>query len=110
MGIAYKKDVDDTRESPALEIMELLESRGAEVSFHDPFVAEIPLTRLHPLLVGRRSEALSASALADFDLVLICTDHDMVDYAMLFESSKLIVDTRNVFARNGFSASRIMNA
>ena len=110
IGVGYKKNVDDTRESPALEIMELLERRGGAVSFHDPLLAEIPPTREHPRLTGRRSTALTPSGLTEFDLVLICTDHDTVDYDMLLKHAALIIDTRNVCARRGLANARIIKA
>jgi UDP-N-acetyl-D-glucosamine dehydrogenase len=110
VGVAYKKNVDDTRESPALKIMELLEKAGAEVAFHDPYLDEIPPTREHPSLTGRCSTALSAAALAAVDVALICTDHDAVDYHLLVESCPLIIDTRNVCARRGLSGAQVVKA
>src|ERR1041385_2711458 len=80
IGVAYKKNVDDTRESPALTIMELLEGRGARVEFHDPNLAEIPRTREHAQLAGRRSMPLDKATAAAVDAAIICTDHDAVDY------------------------------
>ncbi len=110
IGIAYKKNVDDTRESPAFKIMESLERRGAILTFHDPFLAEIPPTREHPEFAGRRSSPLSDAVLATTDVAIICTDHDAVDYALLVERCPLIVDTRNVCARNGLVSDRIVKA
>jgi UDP-N-acetyl-D-glucosamine dehydrogenase len=110
VGIAYKKNVDDTRESPALTIMEALEERGAAVSFHDPFLAEIPPTREHPQFAGRASTRFSPEALAAFDLAIICTDHDAVDYRLLVERCPLIVDTRNICARRGLDANHVVKA
>jgi UDP-N-acetyl-D-glucosamine dehydrogenase len=98
LGLAYKKNVDDTRESPALKLLELLEERGARVEYHDPFVPEIPPTRKFPELKGRRSAALSADLLAAVDAVLIATDHDAVDYALVAERARLVVDARNAIA------------
>jgi UDP-N-acetyl-D-glucosamine dehydrogenase len=95
LGIAYKKNVADTRESPALKIYELLEDRGAIVEYHDPFVAEIPAMRHYPRMAGVRSQSLSVAALRRYDAVVICTDHDGVDYGAIVAASKLIVDTRN---------------
>ncbi|MCH8188861.1 MAG: nucleotide sugar dehydrogenase [Proteobacteria bacterium] len=95
LGVAYKKNIDDTRESPAFTIMELLEERGAEVFYYDPHIAEIPKTRAHMALAGRRSVAWSPEALRHYDAALIVTDHDDVDYAALVRESRLIVDTRN---------------
>ena len=110
IGVAYKKNVDDTRESPALKIMEVLEKRGTQVEFHDPFLAEIPPTREHPTLTGRRSIALSAETLAGFDMALICTDHDAVDYRLLVDGCALVVDTRNACARRGLTGEHIVKA
>jgi UDP-N-acetyl-D-glucosamine dehydrogenase len=110
VGVGYKKNVDDTRESPALTIMELLQERSADVSFYDPLLSEIPRTRQHPTLTGRRSEELSSAVVAGVDLVLICTDHDAIDYPLLLRYSKLILDTRNVFARLGLVGSHVEKA
>ena len=110
VGIAYKKNVDDTRESPALTIMEALEERGAAVSFHDPFLAEIPPTREHPQFAGRASTHFSAEVLAAFDLAIICTDHDAVDYRLLVEHCPLVVDTRNICARRGLAGNHVLKA
>ena len=110
VGVGYKKNVEDPRESPALTIMESLERRGAVVAFHDPLLAELPATRDHPILAGRRSTALTPTALANFDIAIICTDHDAVDYRMLVESCGLIVDTRNVCGRLGLPEDRVIKA
>ena len=110
LGAAYKRNVDDTRESPALTLIELIEARGARCDFHDPFIAEIPMTREHATLAGRRSAALNAEAIAAYDAVLVATDHDAVDYALVAAHARLIVDTRNVFARLGIVSDRIVKA
>jgi UDP-N-acetyl-D-glucosamine dehydrogenase len=95
LGLAYKKNVDDTRESPALRMMELLEQRGAAVDYHDPFVPRIPPTRHYGPVAGRASVALSDEMLRSYDAVVIVTDHDGVDYRLVAEAAKLVVDTRN---------------
>ena len=95
LGVAYKKNIDDVRESPAFIIIELLEGKGASTAFYDPHVVEIPTTREHMQLAGRRSIDWDPSCLADYDAVLIVTDHDGVDYAALVKESLLVVDTRN---------------
>jgi UDP-N-acetyl-D-glucosamine dehydrogenase len=95
IGLAYKKNVDDTRESPGLTIIELLEERGAKVDFYDPYVREIPPTREHPKLAVRESVDWSPGMLASYDAALICTDHDDVDYGDLVANCNLVVDTRN---------------
>ena len=95
LGVAYKKNVDDIRESPSLELMELIEERGAVASFYDPYVRQIDQTRDHPTLNLREGIAWDPKAIAEYDAVLIATDHDSVDYAALAECAKFIVDTRN---------------
>jgi UDP-N-acetyl-D-glucosamine dehydrogenase len=110
VGVAYKKNVDDMRESPALKIMEILAARGAEIMFHDPFIPEIPVTREHPALAGRRSTPLAPASLAGIDLALICTDHDDIDYRLLLECCPLVIDTRNVCARLGLRSEAIVKA
>lgn len=94
-GLAYKKDVEDVRESPAFKLIELLESHGATVDFHDPFVPVIPPTREHAALAGRESVALDDDMLGSYDAGLICTDHSSVDYAAIVKAMDLVVDTRN---------------
>jgi UDP-N-acetyl-D-glucosamine dehydrogenase len=95
LGLAYKANVDDDRESPSYVLMELLKQRGAEVSYHDPFVPVIKPTREHPQWAGTRSVAWSRETVAAFDCVLIATAHACVDYRQLAEWAPLIVDTRN---------------
>ena len=110
LGVAYKKNVDDTRGSPAFVIIEMLEARSAAVAFHDPYVTEIPTTRDHSGLAGRRSVDLSAKTLSEFDAVLIVTDHDAVDYDGLVAHSRLVVDTRNVTRDVAAHRDRIVKA
>ena len=109
IGIAYKKNVPDMRESPSVRLMELLLEAGAEVAYHDPHVPSIPRMREHPGLFGRRSVAL-ADGLAGCDLVLIATDHDAVDYRAIADSGRQIVDTRNAIARRGLPMARVTKA
>jgi UDP-N-acetyl-D-glucosamine dehydrogenase len=103
MGVAYKKNVDDSRESPALRIIEILQGFGANVSYHDPYLPEIPMTREHAALAGMRSIDFDEATVSGYDAAMITTDHDGVDYSALVKWSKLVVDTRNatksVFAR-----------
>ena len=106
VGVAYKRNVDDVRESPALEIIELLLAKGADVSYHDPHVPRIPLTRRHTL--DLTSTPLDDRAAATSDAVLIVTDHDAIDYAKLATVAPLIVDTRNAFARRGLSFAGVL--
>jgi UDP-N-acetyl-D-glucosamine dehydrogenase len=110
IGLAYKKNVPDIRESPSLKLIELIEERGAEAAYHDPHVAEIPKTRAYGNLMGRKSVPLDEHCVRGFDAVLVSTDHDGLDYAALARWSPLIVDTRNVFGRNGITAPHIFKA
>jgi UDP-N-acetyl-D-glucosamine dehydrogenase len=110
VGVAYKKNIDDMRESPALKIMELLKKRGAMVNFHDPFFPEIRPTREHPSFTGHKSIPLTAAVLAATDVAVICTDHDGIDYQLLADHSPLIIDTRNAFASRGIVSDRIVKA
>ncbi|GGH08786.1 UDP-N-acetyl-D-glucosamine dehydrogenase [Glycocaulis albus] len=95
VGLAYKKNVDDMRESPSLELLELLETRGAHVDFYDPYIPQVPQTRDHPEYAGRKSIEWSDDILGSYDAALIATDHDNVDYRRLLDLLPLVVDTRN---------------
>lgn len=110
IGLAYKKNVPDIRESPSLRLMELIERRGGSVAYFDPYVPEIPSTREYAELKGRRSIEWDENVLESFDAVVIATDHDNVDYDAISRFAPLIVDTRNVFARRGISAGAIVKA
>jgi UDP-N-acetyl-D-glucosamine dehydrogenase len=110
VGLAYKKNVDDMRESPSLKLIELLEQRGGAVDYHDPFIPVIAKTREHAELTGRRSVPLEPAIVSGYDAVLIATDHDNVDYAALVEHAKLVIDTRNACARAGIFGPKIVKA
>ncbi|MCC0014695.1 MAG: nucleotide sugar dehydrogenase [Rhodobiaceae bacterium] len=97
-GAAYKKNVDDLRESPALELIEKLEVLGVNVDYWDPLIPEIKPTRAHPGLSGRRSVEVTEDYLKSLDAVLLATDHDATDYDLIAANAALIVDTRNAFA------------
>ena len=97
LGLAYKKDVDDVRESPAFEIIDALLRRGAAVSYHDPHVPRVPRTRAWPDLGSLSSEALTQERLAAQDAVVIVTDHSIVDYDFVLRHAPLIVDSRGVY-------------
>ena len=110
IGVAYKKNVDDVRESPALHIWDLLEAQGAVVSYHDPIVTRVPATRKHNSLEGKQSVALSAETLEKYDAALIVTDHDDVDYRLLVEHCPVVVDTRNICDRLGMRSANVFKA
>ncbi|MDB2487748.1 nucleotide sugar dehydrogenase [Alphaproteobacteria bacterium] len=107
IGIAYKKNIDDMRESPALVLIELLEQAGAQVAFHDPHVPIIPMTREHSGLAGRKSSDLDMAS--SVDAVLIVTDHDEINYGFLASEAALIIDTRNAM-RNSKERDNIVKA
>ncbi len=102
LGAAYKKDIDDMRESPSLRVMTLLAEKGAELSYHDPYVPE--LHKGHGFNMEMKSVPLKPETLGQYDAVLILTDHSDIDYAMLVDRAKVVVDTRN--ATKGVSKGR----
>ncbi|MEP7453756.1 nucleotide sugar dehydrogenase [Phyllobacterium sp. SB3] len=110
IGLAYKKNVPDIRESPSLRLMEIIHERGGTADYHDPYVGEIPSTREYMALKGRRSVDLTKEEVTSYDAVLISTDHDSVDYASLAAWSPLIVDTRNIFTKRGLMADHIIKS
>ncbi len=94
LGAAYKKDVDDPRESPSFVLMEMLKARGAVLTYNDPHVPRLPKMRNHEL-PDMTSTPLTADFLAEQDCVLIATDHSAYDYGFIVQHAKLVVDTRN---------------
>ncbi len=101
LGLSYKKDVSDTRESPALDILEELKHLGAEISYHDPFVPQMKYESL-----SLKSLPLTAETLKKQDLIIITTNHSAFNYSMIVKNSKLIFDTRNVLKK--FNESNIV--
>jgi len=93
VGVTYKKDIDDLRESPALRIIELLRAKGARVDYHDPYVPSLPVMRKYDLRL--KSVPLTAERLSEYDVALIATDHSCFDYDHIVRHSQLVVDTRN---------------
>jgi UDP-N-acetyl-D-glucosamine dehydrogenase len=110
LGVAYKKNIDDMRESPSLVLIELIEKRGASVEYHDPFIPVIPTTREHAALAGRKSAPLTPETIAGYDAVLVATDHDCIDYASVVKNARLVIDTRNACARAGASSDNVVKA
>jgi UDP-N-acetyl-D-glucosamine dehydrogenase len=110
LGLAYKKNVADVRESPSLKLIKLFEQRGATVGFHDPHVAEIPPMREYPQFKGRKSVHLDGATVASQHAVVVATDHDAIDYALVAAHARFVVDTRNVFARKGLAGDHIIKA
>ena len=95
VGVSYKKDVEDIRESPAFHIFELLHTAQAQFDYYDPFVAEMPMSREFPQWGGMKSIVWDRAKLSDYHAALIITDHSQVDYHELVNSCQLVVDTRN---------------
>ncbi len=95
LGMAYKKDLDDMRESPSISILQLLEDKGAEVNYSDPFIPVFPDTRKYEF--NRGSLEINAQTLQDQDLVILCTDHTQFDYEFIRKESTEIIDTRGVY-------------
>ena len=108
LGLAYKKNVSDIRESPSLALMELLEERGTKVDYCDPLVPVVPPTREHGRLAGRHSVKLSADVLSEYDAVILAIDHDVFDYALIAKHARLVLDTRNAIARHGLTSERVV--
>lgn len=108
LGVAYKKDVDDARESPAFVLMELLGQGGAVISYNDPHIPRLPRTRHHDLAL--ESEELTPEFLAEQDCVLIVTDHTAYDYDFIVRHARLVVDTRNATAAVRSGRERICKA
>jgi UDP-N-acetyl-D-glucosamine dehydrogenase len=94
LGVAYKKDVDDARESPALAIMDLLQKKGARVLYHDPFIPQLPQFRKYHFTL--KSSPLTERLLRSIDATVVVTDHSQIDYAWVVKHAPLIIDTRNV--------------
>ena len=112
LGVAYKKDIDDMRESPALSVIDLLRSRGADVMYHDPYVKEVTFDHAYTIGDGEPlyNKELTDELIRESDCVVICTEHSSIDYHRLCENAQLIVDTRNALNeshRNGSKATII---
>jgi UDP-N-acetyl-D-glucosamine dehydrogenase len=108
LGLAYKKDIDDVRESPSLELIELLRDKGAVVDFNDPFIPETHKQRKYDLKM--KSRPLSAAMLKKYDAVVIATDHSCYDYKWIVKNSKLVVDSRNATANVKVGRNKIVKA
>jgi UDP-N-acetyl-D-glucosamine dehydrogenase len=97
LGLAYKKDIDDPRESPAFEVIHELLKLGADVSYHDPYVPVAPRMRSWPTLPAMTSRPLTPEVLRSADVALLITDHSIVDYDLVLKNAALIVDTRGIY-------------
>jgi len=110
IGISYKKNVPDMRESPSVELLDMMLKQGAHVDFLDPHTDEIPRMREYPHLQGRKAVVEADVRAEDYDAVLISTDHDAVDYAMLAGLGIPVIDTRNAFAARGLPMDMVTKA
>jgi UDP-N-acetyl-D-glucosamine dehydrogenase len=107
IGIAYKKDVDDPRESPAFEIIEELLKLGAEITYHDPHVPQLPKMRKHDIRMN--SSPLTREWLGTQDVVLVVTDHSKIDWQLVKDASSLVVDPRNALGKTTGSREHVIN-
>ena len=110
IGMAYKKNVADIRESPALRILELLEKRVAEIAYHDPFVQNISPENFHGTKSNVKSIDVNTESIASYDAVVILTDHDSIDFNIIARHSRLVIDTRNALGSRGITCSRVVKA
>jgi UDP-N-acetyl-D-glucosamine dehydrogenase len=110
VGLAYKPNVDDERESPSYVLMKLLSERGAEVAYYDPYVLVIKPTREHPQFAGRKSVEWNRATIENFDVVVIATNHSSVNYHELGEWARCIVDTRNAMGPIKGISSKVWKA
>lgn len=108
LGLAYKKDIDDPRESPSLKLMDLLEEKGAEVDYNDPYIPESP--KMNKYKVSKNSIELSIENIQKYDCILLLTDHSIYDANFIYEHAKVIIDTRNFFGKNGIKGHKIVKA
>ncbi|HRJ50902.1 MAG TPA: nucleotide sugar dehydrogenase, partial [Phycisphaerales bacterium] len=108
LGIAYKPDIDDVRETPAAPIIDLLADAGAEVSYHDPHVPTFPSMRRHAITLASRP--LDRAALLDHDAVVIVTNHSGIDYELVGRHAGLVIDTRDAMANVTAPAARVIKA
>jgi len=108
VGLSYKKNVADMRESPSLEIFNALSEIGCKVSYHDPLIAKIESCSKFPELVGKNSVELQMAS--TFDATIIATDHDDIDYNEIAQSGCLVIDTRNALGSRSLSPSILIKA
>ncbi len=106
LGAAYKKDIDDMRESPSLKLIEIFREKGAEVDYNDPYVQKLPKTRKYKY----NMTSADIMKIKDYDLVILSTDHSDYDYKKIAGEAKIIVDTRNAFGKRGIVKDNIFKA
>lgn len=109
LGVAYKKNIDDQRESPSLKIIQLLQRKGVHVDYHDPCAPTCNNHRHYPD-INLQSIALTQENIQKYDAVIVATDHDNVDYNLLAENAQLVIDTRNVLGARGLQSKQTVRA
>jgi UDP-N-acetyl-D-glucosamine dehydrogenase len=108
LGAAYKKDIDDMRESPSLKLIDLFTEKGAVVDYSDPYIPSLPKTRKYDF--EKTSVELTPESIKNYNLVVLSTDHTDFDYKMIVHNARAIVDTRNAFEKNNLRSSTIFKA
>jgi UDP-N-acetyl-D-glucosamine dehydrogenase len=110
IGLAYKADVDDMRESPTFALLDKLKTQGADVRYYDPYIPKITKTREHAAWTGENSIEWTSKELSKFDAAIIATDHSGIEYDALVENVEIIVDTRNTLKKAGFTTDKVWKA
>ena len=110
LGLAYKKNVSDIRESPSLKLIDMWRKRGAVVDFHDPLVPVVPNSHEAGQVAGEKSQPLTPEVLQSYNAVVISTDHDDIDYDMVVEHAKLVIDSRNICDKLGLDMTKVVKA
>jgi len=108
LGASYKPDIDDVRESPSMKLIEIFEDKGAEVSYNDPYIPKFHKMRKYDY--DMESVELTPESLAEYDAVVLSTDHACYDYKMIADNARLIVDTRNAFGFRGIKSPNIIKS
>ena len=105
LGVTYKRDIEDVRESPALDIISLLLSKGANADYHDPYVPDLEIAELRDQPITVHTVELTEETLQSYDVVVIVTDHTSYDYNLIVDNAKMVVDTRNATRKLGDRAN-----
>ena len=108
LGLAYKKDVDDTRESPAFRLMELMEEKGASVDYNDPYVPVAPITRKYK--INKKSVSLTAENISQYDCIIVVTDHSDYDCEFIVNNARMVIDTRNLMGSKAIKSEKVIKA
>jgi UDP-N-acetyl-D-glucosamine dehydrogenase len=110
LGLAYKKNIDDLRESPSIRLIELFRDKGATVQYHDPYCPKMKEMRHQPKYMLEMESVPLEQAVAEADVVVIATDHDSIDYEKLVRDAKLVIDTRNATRNVTFGKDKVRSA